>query len=159
MVPITHKLVRVTSPAAIVDNASLTCQVVDTQGFRFARYVFYIGATDIAFDALKLQEADAKTDATTLTSGADITGAVYGTSTNTAGSTSSLPSDTADNTFVTIEVDLRGRKRYLNPVVTCGNGTAGTYVAAWCELYRGETTPTTAAQKGCGQELRVPSIS
>jgi hypothetical protein len=158
MIPITHKLVRVVSPAAIVDNASLTCQVVDTQGFRYARYVFYFGAMDIAAAALKIQEADAKSSATALTSGADITGAVYGTSTNDAGSTSTLPSATADDTFVTVEIDLRGRKRYLNPVATMGDGAAGTFVAAWCELYRGENTPTTAAGKGVGQNLRVPAL-
>ena len=158
MIPIDHKLVRVTSPAAIVDNASLTCQVVDTQGFRYARYVFYFGAMDIAASALKVQEADAKSSATALTSGADITGAVYGTSTNDAGSTSTLPSATDDDKFFTIEIDLRGRKRYLNPVVTLGDGVAGTYVCAWCELYRGEITPTTAAQKGASQNLRVPAL-
>lgn len=159
MNPVKHKLVRVTSPAAIVDNASLACQVVDRQGFDFARYVFYFGAMDIAAGALKIQEADAKTNATTLTSGADITGAVFGTSTNDAGSTSTLPSATDDDKFFTVEIDLRGRKRYLNPVVTLGDGAAGTFVCAWCELYRGENEPTTAAQKGVSQNLRVPVIS
>lgn len=158
MIPIQHKLVRVTSPAAIVDNASLVCQVVDTQGFRYARYVFYFGAMDIAASALKVQEADAKSSATALTSGADVAGAVYGTSTNDAGSASTLPSATDDDKFFTVEIDLRGRKRYLNPVVTLGDGAAGTFVCAWCELYRGEITPTTAAQKGVSQNLRVPAL-
>jgi hypothetical protein len=158
MIPIEHKLVRVTSPAAIVDNASLTCQAVDRKGFSFARYVFYFGAMDIAATALKVQESDTLTDATTLASAADITGAIFGTSANDAGSTSTLPSATSDNGFFTVEIDLRGRKRYLNPVVTLGDGAAGTFVAAWCELYRGENTPTTAAQKGVSQNLRVPVL-
>lgn len=158
MNPVQNKLVSVTPPAAIVDNASLTCNVVDTQGFKFARYVVYFGAMDIAVTALKVQESDATSSGTALSSGADVTGAVYGTSTNTAGSASTLPSATDDNKFFTIEVDLRGRKRYLNPVITCGDGAAGTYVAVWCELYRGENVPTTAAQKGASQELRVPSL-
>lgn len=158
MAPITHKLVRVTSPAAIVDNASLSCLVVDTLGFRFARYVVWLGATDIALTACKIQEADATTDTTTLTSGVDITGAIYGTSVNDAGSTSSLPSATDDNKFFTFEIDLRGRKRYLNPVITVGDGTAGAFAAVWCELHRGENTPTTAAQKGVAQNLRVPAL-
>jgi hypothetical protein len=158
MNPVQHKLVRVTSPAAIVDNASLTCQVVDRQGFDFARYVFYFGAMDIAATALKVQESDTTSSATALSSGADITGAVYGTSTNDAGSTSALPTATDDNKFFTIEIDLKGRKRYLNPVVTLGDGAAGTYVCAWCELYRGEQVPTTAAQKGAAQNLRVPAL-
>lgn len=158
MVPITHKLVRVTSPAAIVDNASLSCLALDTKGFKYVRYVIYLGATDIALTVCKLQEADATDDSTTLTSGADITGAVYGTSTDTGGSTSVLPTATDDNEFHTIEVDLRGRKRYLNPVITVGDGAAGGYVAVFAELYRGENTPTTKAQKGLGGELRVPSL-
>ena len=159
MNPVKHKLVRVTSPAAIVDNASLTCQVVDRQGFDFARYVFYVGALDIAASAVKVQEADAKSSATALTSGADITGAVFGTSTNDAGSTSTLPSATDDDKFFTVEIDLKGRKRYLNPVVTLGDGAAGTYVCVWCELYNAENVPTSASGKGVSQNLRVPVIS
>lgn len=158
MIPVQSKLVRVTSPAAIVDNASLTCQVVDTQGFRYARYVFFFGAMDIAVAALKIQESDATSSATALSSGADITGAVFGTSNNDTGSASTLPSATADDTFFTVEIDLRGRKRYLNPVATMGDGAAGTFVCCWCELYRGEIVPTTAAQKGVNQNLRVPAL-
>lgn len=159
MNPVQHKIVRVTSPAAIVDNASLSCLAVDRKGFDFARFVFYIGAIDIALTALKIQESDTLTDSTTLANAADVTGAIFGTSTADTGSASTLPSATADNTFVTVEIDLRGRKRYLNPVVTVGDGTAGGFVAVWCELYRGEQVPTTAAQKGVGQNLRVPVIS
>jgi hypothetical protein len=43
-------------------------------------------------------------------------------------------------------------------VLTLGDGAAGTFVAVHCELYRGEITPTTAAQKGCQQNLRVPAL-
>lgn len=158
MIPVAHKLVRSVSPAAIVDNASLTCQVVDTQGFRFARYVFYFGAMDIAVVALKIQEADAKSSATALTSPTDVTGAIYGTSNNDTGVASTLPSATDDDKFFTVEIDLRGRKRYLNPVATMGDGAAGTFVCAWCELYRGENTPTIATDKGAAQNLRVPVL-
>lgn len=158
MIPVQHKLVRVVSPAAIVDNASLTCQVVDTQGFRFARYVFYFGAMDIAAVALKIQEADAKSSATALTSPADVTGAIFGTSNKDDGTASALPSATDDDKFFTVEIDLRGRKRFLNPVATMGDGAAGTFVCAWCELYRGEIVPTSAAQKGVSQNLKVPAL-
>lgn len=158
MIPIVNKLVSVAPPAAIVDNASLACNAVDTQGFRYARYVFQLGALDIAVSALKLQESDTLTNATTLASAADVVGSRFGTDANDSGSTSTLPSATADNLFFTIEVDLRGRKRYLNPVVTLGDGSAGTYIAVHCELYRGEITPTTAAQKGVSQNMRVPSL-
>lgn len=154
MMPVCHKLVSVTPPAAIVDNAAFTTATVDTLGFRFARFVVYFGAMDIAAAALKVQESDDSG----MSGAADITGAVFGTSTNDAGSTSSLPSATDDNKFFTVEIDLRGRKRYLDLSLTGGDGSAGTYAAAWCELYRGENTPTTAAQKGVSQNLRVPAL-
>lgn len=159
MNPVKHKIVRVTSPAAIVNNASLTCQVVDRQGFDFARYVFYFGAMDIAVTALKIQESDTTSSATALASAADITGAIFGTSAADTGSTSALPTATDDNKFFTVELDLKGRKRYLNPVVTCGDGAAGTFVAVFCELYNAENVPTSATQKGVAQNLRVPVIS
>jgi hypothetical protein len=154
MIPICHKLVSVTPPAAIVDNAAFTTATVDTQGFRYARFVVYLGALDIAVAALKVQESDDSG----MSGAADITGAVFGTSANDTGSTSTLPSATADNGFFTVEIDLRGRKRYLDLNLTGGDGAAGSFAAAWCELYRGEITPTTAAQKGVAQNLRVPAL-
>lgn len=158
MLPVDKKFAPVLPPAAIVDNASPTTNVIDTLGFRYLEVFVFFGAMDIAATVLKLQEADAASDATTLTSGADVPGAVYGTSANDAGSTSTLPTATSDNTVFKFEVDLRGRKRYVKPVLTCGDGAAGTYVCAWAELSRGENTPTTAAQKGVAQNLRVPAL-
>lgn len=154
MIPICHRLVSVTPPAAIVDNAAFTTATVDTLGFRYARFVVYLGALDIAVAALKVQESDDSG----MSGAADITGAVFGTSANDTGSTSTLPSATADNGFFTVEIDLRGRKRYLDLNLTGGDGAAGSFAAAWCELYRGEITPTTAAQKGVAQNLRVPAL-
>lgn len=158
MIPVTHKLVRVVSPAAIVDNAALTAQVIDTQGFRYCRIVCFYGASDIAVASAKVQEADAASDATTLTSASDITGTVFGTAANDTGSTSAVPSATDDNKFFTWEIDLRGRKRYLQPAITGGDGSTGAYFAVWAELYRGEQVPTTAAQKGVDENLRVPAL-
>jgi hypothetical protein len=130
--------------------------VIDTQGWDYAEINVYIGATDIATVALKVQESDTKSNTTTLTSGADVTGLVYGTSTNIAGSTSSLPSSTADNSCYRFEVDLRGRKRYLLPVITGGDGAAGTYYCCWCELSRGDVVTDSASGRGYGDILRVP---
>jgi hypothetical protein len=158
MIPVCHKLASVTPPAAIVDNAALTCNVIDTQGFRFCRIVMAMGATDIAVAAAKVQEADVAASGTALTSGADVTGTVFGTAVNDAGSTSAVPSATDDNKFFTWEIDLRGRKRYLLPVVTAGDGAAGAFFHLWAELYRGENVPTTAAQKGVDENLRVPAL-
>jgi Tfp pilus assembly protein PilX len=149
------KFVNVIPPAAIVDNASYTANVIDTLGYDYCVVNFHIGATDIAMAALKVQESDVKSNTTALTSGADVTGLVFGTSTDIAGSTSALPTSTADNTIVRCEIDLTKRKRYLLPVATAGDGAAGTYLSCTAELSRAEISPVTASERGCGQILRV----
>jgi hypothetical protein len=111
--------------------------------------VCLVGATDIAMAALKLQTSD------TDSSYADLTGAIFGTSTNIDGSTSALPTATDDNKVFVIEVDLRGKKRYFDLVATAGNGTAGTYFSAVAVLSRGEIAPITAAGRGADEILRV----
>lgn len=145
----------VAPPAAIVDNTSVTCNVIDTAGYDYCEVWCYLGATDIATVALKVQESDTKSNTTTLTSGADVTGLVFGTSSNIAGSTSALPSSTADNNCYKFEIDLKGRKRYLLPVVTGGDGTNGTYYTLWATLSKAETGPVTASGRGFGDILRV----
>lgn len=145
----------VTPPVAIVDNASWDCNVIDTLGYDYLTIDFILGFSDIAMAALKVQESDTKSNTTALTSGADITGLVFGTSTNIAGTTSSLPSSTADNTVVTCEIDCRKRKRYILPVATAGDGTSGTYLTILATLSRAEIAPTSASDRGRGQILRV----
>ena len=155
MYHVNRKIVNAIIPAAIANNAAVTSQVIDTLGFAYLEFVVQLGATDIALSAFKVQEADAKSSATALTSGADVTGLVFGTSTNDAGSTSTLPSATDDNKIFKFEIDLRGRKRYLQVQATVGNGTAGAFISAVAELSRGANVPTTAADKGIAQLLRI----
>lgn len=143
-----QKVVPVINPAAITNNTSFTAAEVDTLGFAYATYYFYLGATDVALTALKLQETD-----TTGSGYADVSGAVFGTSTNSAGSTSTLPSATDDNKLFAIRVDLRGRKRFQKPTVTIGNGTTGGFVTAWAVLERAYEAPNTAAERGVSQDL------
>lgn len=146
------KLVSITPPAAIVDNASYTTAAIDTFGFNKLRVTVYLGATDIAMTALKLQESDDSG----MASAADITGAVYGTSANPdTGTTSALPSATDDNKFFVFYVDLAGRKRYIDLVATAGNGSEGTFLAAFADLYNANDTPTTAAERGAAANLIV----
>lgn len=158
MIPVTNKLFNVCPPAAIVNNASLTCNVIDTQGFRFLRVTVVLGALDIALTALKLQESDVAASGTALTGGTDVVGSRFGTDNNDTGVASTFPSATDDNHFFTFEVDLRGRKRYILPVVTIGSGSTGGFATVVAELDRGENTPTTAAQKGVTQNMRVPVL-
>jgi len=149
------KFVALTPPGAILDNTSPTTVALDTKGFDYARVVVLIGATDIALTALKLQESDTTSDANTLSSGADISGCVYGTSALMGSSTtSSLPSATDDNKFFVFHVPLDARrKRYIDLTATIGDGAAGGYITAWAELYRAESVPNTSATRGVGAEL------
>lgn len=144
------KFVSVTPPAAIVDNASYTTAEIDTLGYDYAKVVVYVGATDIAMTALAVTESD-----TSGSGHANVTGLVYGTSTDIDGSTSSLPGATDDNKFFVFEIDLRGRKRYLDVTATAGNGTTGTFATIWAELSRAKSTPTSASGAGAAAILRV----
>ena len=144
------KVVSLTPPAAIVDNASYTTAELDTKGWSYCTIYAYLGATDIAMTALKVQESD------TAGSGhADVTGLVFGTSTNIDGSTSALPSATDDNKLYAFDIDLRGRKRYLDVVATAGDGTTGTYLVAWAVLSRGAEAPVSSSERGCDEVLRA----
>jgi hypothetical protein len=144
------KIVNLVPPGAIKDNASFTSTEVDTLGYDYATFIFNLGASDIAMAALKLGETD-----TAGCSLADITGAVFGTSANIAGSTSALPSATDDNGNFVVEVNLIGRKRFIKPTATAGNGTTGTYLSGVCILSRAKNVPQTASERGCVQILRV----
>jgi len=144
------KLVSVTPPQAIVDDASWTTAEVDTLGFDYAKICVYLGATDIAMAALAVTESD-----TSGSGHANVSGLVFGTSETIDGATSNLPAADDDNKFFICDIDLRGRKRYLDVTATAGDGTSGTFAVIWCELSRADETPTTAAQRGADQVLRV----
>jgi hypothetical protein len=121
------KVVNVTPPAAIVDNASFTTNSIDTAGFGKLAVYFSLGATDIAMTALKLQESDVDS------SYADITGCVYG-----ATGAPALPTANDDNKVFGFFVNLAGRKRYIDVVATAGDGSTGTFGSCIAVLYNGE---------------------
>ena len=75
--------------------------------------------------------------------------------TDSDGNTATLPTATDDDGFVFFEVDLRGRKRYLDLSATAGDGAAGTFLCAWAELSRGSQTPVTAAERGALNIMRA----
>jgi hypothetical protein len=144
------KVVQVVPPGAIVDDTSFVASVLDTIGFAYATLLVLLGGTDIAMAALKVQESDEADDNFT-----DVTGLVFGTSKNIAGSTSTLPSADNDNDVFVFDVNLLGRKRYLKLVATAGNGSTGTYLACLAILSRAAESPVTAAERGAEQILRV----
>lgn len=140
-----QKIVAVTQPGAIVDNAAFTTATIDTKGFRYATFVVQLGALDIALAALKLQESNDSG----MSGAVDISGADFSVSPAT------LPSATDDNKLYAIHVNLNGRKRYLDLSMTGGDGTAGTYASVFVILSRAEIAPSSAADRGFAQELIV----
>ena len=151
MKPGAHKLVSITPPAAIVDNAAFTTATLDTLGFRHAEIIIYFGAMDIAATVCKVTESNDSG----MSGATDVPGCVCATSTDIDGTTSVLPTATYDNTFVKFEIPLQGRKRYLDLSLTGGDGAAGTYAAAFALLYYPDTAPNTSAKMGCSEVLRA----
>jgi hypothetical protein len=144
------KFQLITAPAAIANNTSPATTSIDTQGYDYAEVFVILGATDIALTALKIQESD--TDG----SYGDVTGLIYGTSASIAGTTASLPSATDDNKCFKFEIDLRGRKRYLDLVYTIGNGSTGAFSTAFVLLSRAKDHPVSASERGFGNIVRLP---
>jgi hypothetical protein len=140
-----QKTVAVTNPAAIVDNAAFTTATIDTQGFAFVTIVVLLGALDIALAAFKLQESDAAN----MAGAVDVAGADFSVSPAT------LPAATDDNKLYAIQVNVKGRKRYLDLSMTGGDGTAGTYAAAFAILSNPSESPADATGRGFAQELIV----
>jgi len=144
------KLVSITPPAAISDNATLTTGEIDTLGWSYLTIVVYEGATDIAMAALSVTQSD-----TSGSGHANVTGLVWGTSTNIDGSTSALPSATDDNLFQVAQIDLKGKKRYIDVTATTGDGAAGTYIAILGILSRPQVSPISSSEAGANEILRA----
>lgn len=140
-----HKTIPVTNPGAIVDNAAFTTATIDTRGFAFLTIIIILGALDIAPAALKLREGD-ESD---MSDAVDITGADFSVSPAT------LPAATDDNKLFAIQVNLKGRKRYVDLTMTGGDGTAGTYACVVAQLSHAYEVPSSAAERGFAQELIV----
>lgn len=130
------KYVAITPPAAIVDNAAFVTAAVDTKGFRHLTIVAQFGALDIAPASASIRQSDASN------MGSPSNIAVGGTDFALASATDS------DNLFHVFEVDLLGKKRFIDFEITGGDGTAGTYLSVLAILSRGEESPSSAADRG-----------
>jgi len=139
-----QKLVGVTPPAAIIDNAAAVTAAVDCLGARFVTFIVYLGALDIAVAVMKLRESN---DDGSLDAYADVPNADFSVLPAT------LPGASDDNHFFAIQVPMLGRKRYLDLSLTLGDGSAGTYVTVFAILSELETAPSTASDRGFTQEL------
>lgn len=139
------KFQNVTPPAAIIDNAAVTTGAVDTRGFSKACFIVQLGALDVAITAMKLTESDASN----MSGAADVEGADFSVAPLT------LPAATDDNKLFAIYVELRGRKRFLDLSLTCGDGAAGTFVSVLAILDGGSEHPNTATKRGLSQQAIV----
>lgn len=139
----------------VSDNATVTSYVIDTVGADFCAIDVILGDTDVAMTTLKVQESDTWSSATALGgTPADVTGLVYGTSTNPdTGSTSALPADTDDGKIFSAFIDLQGRKRYLQLIAVTGNGTTGTAISAIAKLNKLSEGPKDATTRGVAAAL------
>lgn len=144
------KFVPIASAEALVDNTSFTTAAVDLKDWDYCTVIWYVGTTDIAMTALKVQTSDSSGSGY-----ADVTGLVYGTSTDISGATSALPSATADGTAFAFDIDCRKVKRYIDVVATNDNGAQGGFGYGFAILSRGSKTPVTAAERGLANVLRI----
>jgi hypothetical protein len=144
MKPLQHtKVAAAIPPAAIKDNAAFSSLVIDRQdfpGMSYGEFHICLGATDVALSALKVQESDAKTDATTL----------GGTPSDVLDLTSK-PAAGDDNEVWIVGIDFsKSRQRYFQLQGTAGDGTNGTYLSAHFIGERTTEAGTTAAKRGAG---------
>lgn len=134
----------------VLDAATATSYIIDTAGIDYVNIDLVLGATDIALTALKVQESDVATNSTTLSSPSDVTGLVYG-----AVDAPALPSATDDNKIYSFEINTQGRKRYLQLVVTAGNGAVGAAVCAKYTASKIGNQTLNAAGKGVAAVLNL----
>lgn len=138
---LTQKIVGVTPPAAIVDNAAFVTASIDCSGVGWVTFIVYLGALDIGLVALKLRESDDDS------AYSDVPGADFSVLPAT------LPSATDDLKFYAVQVPMLGRKKFLDLTMTGGDGTLGTFATVFALLSRIDTTPQKAADRGFAQEL------
>lgn len=106
---------------ALIDDAAVTFTAADTLGYSDAEVVVELGATDIALTVCKLTECDTSGGVYTDVPGCDFS--------------ATLPSATDDNSLIKWYVTMgNGRKRFLKPAVTVGNGSTGAYVIGRARL-------------------------
>lgn len=146
------RIINVTGTDFTVDNGSFTTAEIDTLGYDYLTIIAAFGNVPANVAALTITESN------TAGSGhGNVTGLIVGTSANTDGTTSVLPTAAAgDGRVIVFEIDLRGRRRYIDTTLTAGNG-AGTVTEACviAILSRAEDAPVTATERGVNDILRV----
>lgn len=141
----------------VADNATVTSYVIDTAGVDYVNIDVILGETDAAMTVLKIQESDTYSTTTALGgTPADVTGLVYGTSSNPdTGVTSALPTDAVDGTIYSFSINTQARKRYLALIAVAGNGTTGTAISAIYKANKLSNQGLTASNRGLAAQLKA----
>lgn len=185
----------VTYSTANAFTGAISSNVIDTLGYDYAEIIANVGAmtsaaissaTSTGLSPMSLWESDTRTTVG-LSSGLQVPGASFGISQTVSAPTSLYPETAAFAASVTptsayanslwlINVDLKGRKRYLQFIVTAS--TAGTTAASFgidaiARMSRNEVTPHLPSQAVfastasvanssngviAGQVLQVPAL-
>ncbi len=154
-------------PATSTSSAAVTIssRVIDTQGFSYLEVCANIGAagtfiaaTTTGQSPICLWESDVASSATLLSSALQVPGAAFGISMAPSVptslypeqeiyATSTPPSSSISNSLFLINVDLKGRKRYLQLVGSLGSTASfGVQFDAVARLSRQDTPPHLPAQ-------------
>jgi hypothetical protein len=133
------KFQRVLEPVSVAGGGTATVQDIDTRGFRAAALLVQAGAVGAnGVSVIKWQESDVAGSGFV-----DIPGAAH-----------AALVDASDNAIVCTFLNLLGRKRHLRAVITNG-ATNPSLLAAVAILYRAESTPKSAAERGLAEQLFV----
>lgn len=135
----------------IHDDTSMVFLELDTKTWDYLEVVLAIGITDDAIEtAMLLTESD------TAGSGhVTISGTVWTTALDIAGDATVYPTAADDGKLYKWEVNLKGRKRYIDATITVADATLGVNACVMSRLSRGEVAPTTAAEAGFAAIVRV----
>jgi hypothetical protein len=131
----------------IADAGSTTAEQIDTIGYDYALILVLAGNVASNASAFEVQESDESGSGFALIPGADFDGG-----TDIDGATLALPTAASgDDKVYAFEIDLRGRKRYLKPVITFGGTT--TAIGCVAILSRAAESPSTTAQRNLASSL------
>ena len=133
-----------------VDNAAFTTTEIDTAGYGYATIIAAFGNVPANVASMTVTEADVSAT----NHAAFIT---MGTTAAIDGATTALPTAAGgDGDLIVFEIDLTGRKRFLDFTCTAGDGSGTvTELGAICILSEGKIAPTTEAGRGADQIVRV----
>ena len=138
------KIINIETPVS--GSSSTTSKVIDTAGFTGCCIVVSTGAiTASAVTSIKVQEADAASDADTLTAGADLAG------------TSQTIADDDDGQLFVVDI-TRPHKRYLQLATT--KATEASLTGAVAYLYDSDSSlpVTQATGSGVGEGVAATNV-